>query len=143
PYTADGTAVDIVLNPLGVPSRMNVGQLLETHLGWAAQALGISYATPVFDGAEEPEIEKELIAAREAIMKAQGDNRKYEDLSEDEKMMDVNAAGQVVLFGGATGGPFDRPVTVGVMYMLKLAHLVDDKMHARSIGPYSLVTQHP
>jgi DNA-directed RNA polymerase subunit beta len=143
PYTADGQPVDIVLNPLGVPSRMNVGQLLETHLGWAASALGISYATPVFDGAEEPEIRAELIRAREHIMKANGDKRKFDDLSEEEKLMDVNPTGQVRLFDGATGEPFDRLVTVGIMYILKLAHLVDDKMHARSIGPYSLVTQQP
>ena len=143
PYTADGTSVDIVLNPLGVPSRMNVGQLLETHLGWAAAALGISYATPVFDGAEEEQIEAELIRAREEIMKRNGDKRKFSELSEDEKLLDVNPSAQVRLFDGATGEPFDRLVTVGVMYILKLAHLVDDKMHARSIGPYSLVTQQP
>lgn len=143
PYTADGTAVDIVLNPLGVPSRMNVGQLLETHLGWAALALGVAYATPVFDGAEEKEIQDELIRAREHIMKKNGDKRKFSDLSDAEKLMDVNPSGQVRLFDAATGEPFDRLVTVGVMYILKLAHLVDDKMHARSIGPYSLVTQQP
>src|SRR5690606_21803247 len=143
PYTADGTPVDIVLNPLGVPSRMNVGQLLETHLGWAALALGVHYATPVFDGAEEEQIQAELIRAREHIMRQNGDKRKFEDLSEDEKLMDVNPTGQVRLFDGATGEQFDRLVTVGCMYILKLAHLVDDKMHARSIGPYSLVTQQP
>jgi DNA-directed RNA polymerase subunit beta len=143
PYTADGTAVDIVLNPLGVPSRMNIGQLLETHLGWAALALGVSYATPVFDGAEEPEIEAELIRARESIMKASGDKRKFSELSDEEKLMDINPTGQVRLYDGDTGEPFDRLVTVGCMYILKLAHLVDDKMHARSIGPYSLVTQQP
>ncbi len=143
PYTVDGTPVDIVLNPLGVPSRMNVGQLLETHLGWAAIALGVSYATPVFDGAEEAQIEAELIRAREHIMKQKGDKRKFSSLSDEEKLLDVNPTGQVRLFDGATGEPFDRLVTVGVMYILKLAHLVDDKMHARSIGPYSLVTQQP
>jgi DNA-directed RNA polymerase subunit beta len=170
PYTTDGTPIDIVLNPLGVPSRMNVGQVLETHLGWAAHELGkkiekmltqnrniaelrklmvnifehngkkedissldddslleladnlrhgVSMATPVFDGANEDEIKAML---------------KLADLPED---------GQTVLYDGRTGDAFDRPVTVGYMYMLKLNHLVDDKMHARSTGPYSLVTQQP
>jgi DNA-directed RNA polymerase subunit beta len=119
PYLPDGSPVDIVLNPLGVPSRMNVGQILETHLGWAAKALGLHIATPVFEGAKESEI-KELLG-RSSLPKS----------------------GQVTLFNGRTGEPFDRPVTVGHMYMMKLHHLVDDKMHARSIGPYSLVTQQP
>ena len=143
PYTADGKPCDIVLNPLGVPSRMNVGQLLETHLGWAGQALGMHFATPVFDGATEEQIQEQLVKGREAIMKRKGDKRKYSELSPAERLMDVNPEGQVILFDGATGEPFDRPVTVGIMYILKLAHLVDDKMHARSIGPYSLVTQQP
>jgi DNA-directed RNA polymerase subunit beta len=119
PFLADGTPVDIVLNPLGVPSRMNVGQVLETHLGWAAKALGMKVATPVFDGAREVQIREWLTRA------GLPDN------------------GQTVLYDGLTGEPFDRRVTVGVIYMLKLAHLVDEKMHARSIGPYSLVTQQP
>ena len=119
PYLPDGTPVDIVLNPLGVPSRMNVGQILETNLGWAAKALGLHVATPVFEGARETEI-KELL------------NR-----------AGLPQSGQITLHDGRTGQPFERPVTVGVMYMLKLHHLVDDKMHARSIGPYSLVTQQP
>jgi DNA-directed RNA polymerase subunit beta len=119
PYLADGTPVDIVLNPLGVPSRMNVGQILETHLGWAAQALGYKVATPVFDGAREEQIKQWL------------------------KDAGLPESGQTVLHDGLTGEPFDRQVTVGVIYMMKLAHLVDDKMHARSIGPYSLVTQQP
>ncbi len=119
PYLSDGTPVDIVLNPLGVPSRMNVGQILETHLGWAAKALGIYIATPVFEGAKESEI-------KELLSKA-----------------GLPKSGQLVLYDGRTGEPFDRPVTVGYMYMMKLHHLVDDKMHARSIGPYSLVTQQP
>jgi DNA-directed RNA polymerase subunit beta len=170
PYFPDGTAVDIVLNPLGVPSRMNVGQVLETHLGWAAKGLGqqlsemledyrkretfkeklqriynklefsayfedagekelkalakdfkegLHVASPVFDGAEEREIQHFL------------------------KEVGLPENGQIVLFDGRTGMPFDRAVTVGVMYMLKLHHLVDDKIHARSIGPYSLVTQQP
>ena len=119
PYLPDGTAVDIVLNPLGVPSRMNVGQVLETHLGWAAKALGLHVATPVFEGAKEGEI-KELL-----------------------KKAGLPETGQITLCDGRTGEPFKRPVTVGYTYMLKLHHLVDDKMHARSIGPYSLVTQQP
>ncbi|CEP69611.1 DNA-directed RNA polymerase, beta subunit [Moorella glycerini] len=119
PFLPDGTPIEIVLNPLGVPSRMNLGQILETHLGWAAKALGINVATPVFDGASEEEIKAKL---REA------------GLPED---------GKTILYDGRTGEPFDRPITVGYMYMLKLAHLVDDKIHARSTGPYSLVTQQP
>jgi DNA-directed RNA polymerase subunit beta len=119
PFLPDGQSVDIILNPIGVPSRMNLGQVLETHLGWAAQRLGFRVATPVFDGAKEEEIRAAL---REA------------GLPED---------GKVDLYDGRTGEKFDRPVTVGVIYMLKLAHLVEDKIHARSTGPYSLVTQQP
>ncbi len=119
PYLPDGTPVQIVLNPLGVPSRMNVGQILETHLGWAAKALGIQVETPVFDGASEKEI-KDLL-----------------------KRANLPESGQSVVYDGRTGEPFKSPVTVGYMYMLKLHHLVDDKIHARSIGPYSLVTQQP
>ncbi|HHW01946.1 MAG TPA: DNA-directed RNA polymerase subunit beta [Thermoanaerobacterales bacterium] len=119
PFLPDGTPVDIVLNPLGVPSRMNIGQVLETHLGWAAKALGWHVATPVFDGAKEEEIIETL---------------KKAGLPED---------GKTNLRDGRSGEYFDRRVTVGYMYMLKLAHLVDDKIHARSTGPYSLVTQQP
>ena len=119
PYLEDGTPVDIVLNPLGVPSRMNVGQLLETHLGWAAKALGIEIASPVFDGATEKEIKDHM------------------------KRAHLPLNGKTRVFDGYTGEPFDQEVTVGQIYMLKLAHLVDDKIHARSIGPYSLVTQQP
>ncbi|OGW27830.1 MAG: DNA-directed RNA polymerase subunit beta [Nitrospirae bacterium GWC2_57_13] len=119
PYLPDGTPVEIVLNPLGVPSRMNVGQILETHLGWAAKALGLHVATPVFDGATEDRIRSLLKDAK------------------------LPVTGQTILHDGRTGDPFDKPVTVGYMYMLKLHHLVDDKLHARSIGPYSLVTQQP
>ncbi len=119
PFMPDGTPVDIVLNPLGVPSRMNLGQVLEVHLGMAARALGFKVATPVFDGATGEEIHELL---REA------------GLRED---------GKTVVYDGRTGEPFDHPITVGVMYMLKLHHLVDDKIHARSTGPYSLVTQQP
>ncbi|HEX6895641.1 MAG TPA: DNA-directed RNA polymerase subunit beta, partial [Bryobacteraceae bacterium] len=119
PYLPDGTPVEIVLNPLGVPSRMNVGQILETHLGWAAQALGLHFATPVFDGATEKEIKSQLKAA------------------------ELPSSGKVQLWDGVSGQAFEQPVTVGYIYMLKLSHLVDDKIHARSIGPYSLITQQP
>jgi len=119
PYLPNGTPVEIVLNPLGVPSRMNVGQILETHLGWAARALGVRFATPVFDGATEREIKKAL-----------GD-------------ASLPSSGKTKLFDGMTGTEFEQPVTVGYIYMLKLSHLVDDKIHARSIGPYSLITQQP
>ena len=119
PFLPDGTPVDVVLNPLGVPSRMNVGQILETHLGWAAKALGMYVATSVFDGASESEIREEL------------------------KKAGLPESGKIRLMDGRTGEPFRQEVTVGYIYMLKLAHLVDDKIHARSIGPYSLVTQQP
>jgi DNA-directed RNA polymerase subunit beta len=119
PYMPDGTPVDIILNPLGVPSRMNVGQILETHLGWAAKKLDLYVSTPVFEGAREDEI-KDLL-----------------------KEADLPATGQITLYDGKTGLPFQKPVTVGSMYIMKLHHLVDDKIHARSIGPYSLVTQQP
>ncbi|PYN15480.1 MAG: DNA-directed RNA polymerase subunit beta [Candidatus Rokuibacteriota bacterium] len=119
PYLPDGTPVEIVLNPLGVPSRMNVGQILETHLGWAARALGAWVASPVFDGATEEEIKEHL------------------------KQAGLPSSGKTVLYDGRTGRRFHQEVTVGQIYILKLAHLVDDKMHARSIGPYSLVTQQP
>jgi DNA-directed RNA polymerase subunit beta len=119
PYLPDGTPVEIVLNPLGVPSRMNVGQILETHLGWAAAKLGLHFATPVFDGATEKDIKARLTEA------------------------ELPTSGKIQLYDGMTGHPFEQPVTVGYIYMLKLSHLVDDKIHARSIGPYSLITQQP
>ena len=119
PFMPDGTPIDILLNPLGVPSRMNLGQVLEVHLGGAAKALGWKISTPVFDGATEEDVKE--------VLKEAG-------MSEDGKM---------TLYDGRTGDPFDKPITVGVMYMLKLHHLVDDKIHARSTGPYSLVTQQP
>jgi DNA-directed RNA polymerase subunit beta len=119
PYLADGMPVEILLNPLGVPSRMNVGQILETHLGWAAAKLGYQAVTPVFDGATEEDINKELEKAG------------------------LPKHGKVKLYDGRTGEPFDQETTVGYIYMLKLHHLVDDKVHARSTGPYSLITQQP
>ena len=130
PYLPDGTPVDIVLNPLGVPSRMNVGQILETHLGWAARVLGLHFATPVFDGATEPEI-KDMIRQASASLREQG------------LPQIVNESGKTVLYDGLNGEPFEQKVTIGYIYMLKLSHLVDDKIHARSIGPYSLITQQP
>ncbi|KAB2965905.1 MAG: DNA-directed RNA polymerase subunit beta [Thermoanaerobaculia bacterium] len=119
PYLPDGTPVEIVLNPLGVPSRMNVGQILETHLGWAGRVLGVHFSTPVFDGATEADLQ--------AVMKEAG----------------LPSSGKTPLFDGMTGDEFEQKVTVGAIYMLKLSHLVDDKIHARSIGPYSLITQQP
>ena len=119
PYLPDGTPLDIVLNPLGVPSRMNIGQVLEVHLGYAAHALGCKVATPIFDGATYEDIQAELVKAG------------------------LDPEGKSVLYDGRTGEPFDNKVTVGYVYFLKLHHLVDDKIHARSTGPYSLVTQQP
>nr|WP_294896565.1 DNA-directed RNA polymerase subunit beta [uncultured Pedobacter sp.] len=119
PFLADGTPVDIVLNPLGVPSRMNLGQIYETVLGWAGKELGLKFATPIFDGASHDEVE--------AYVKQAG----------------VPESGRTYLYNGLTGERFDQHTTVGIMYMLKLGHMVDDKMHARSIGPYSLITQQP
>ncbi|MBP3330962.1 MAG: DNA-directed RNA polymerase subunit beta, partial [Tidjanibacter sp.] len=119
PFLEDGSTVDIVLNPLGVPSRMNLGQIYETILGWAGMELGLKFATPIYDGASLDEI-------NEYIAKA-----------------GLPKNGTCYLHDGGTGELFDQPATVGVIYMLKLGHMIDDKMHARSIGPYSLVTQQP
>ena len=119
PFLEDGTPVDIVLNPLGVPSRMNLGQIYETVLGWAGQKLKMSFETPIFNGAS------------------------LEDINDYMAKAGLPANGKVYLQDGGTGERFDQPATVGVIYMLKLHHLVDDKMHARSIGPYSLITQQP
>ena len=119
PYLPDGTPVDIMLNPLGVPSRMNIGQVMELHLGMAARNLGIHIATPVFDGASS------------------------EDLWDTVKEAGMDSDAKTILYDGRTGEPFDNRVSVGVMYMIKLHHMVDDKLHARSVGPYSMVTQQP
>src|SRR6266566_1358156 len=119
PFLPDGTPVDIILNTLSVPHRMNLGQIMETHLGWAAGTLGSKIASPVFDGATEEDIEGLLRRA------------------------ELPETGKTVLYDGRTGEPFDQPITVGYIYMLKLAHLVEDKIHARSTGPYSLITQQP
>jgi DNA-directed RNA polymerase subunit beta len=119
PFSEDGKPVDIVLNPLGVPSRMNIGQIYETVLGWAGQKLGTKYATPIFDGAS------------------------IDEITELTNKAGIPEYGHTYLYDGGTGERFDQPATVGVIYMLKLGHMVDDKMHARSIGPYSLITQQP
>ncbi len=144
PFLDDGTPVDVLLNPLGVPSRMNVGQILETHLGWAAKILGFQAMTPVFDGATEKEVHacieeankhcRERAANPEAVAKA-GETR--------ERFSIMPFGGKITLYDGRTGEPLDQKVTVGHMYMLKLDHLVDDKIHARATGPYSLITQQP
>jgi DNA-directed RNA polymerase subunit beta len=130
PFLADGTPVDIVLNPLGVPSRMNVGQVLETHLGWAARLLGLKFATPVFDGIREKEV-------RDHIKKAADKQKGGGDLAL------IGENGKATLYDGRTGEPFDQEIVVGFIYMMKLGHLVADKIHARAVGPYSLVTQQP
>ncbi len=170
PYTADGNPVDIVLNPLGVPSRMNVGQVLETHLGWAAKGLGIKIGKMLEERAKVVEIRGFLdkiynSSGRKENLDSFTDNEilemagnlvegvpmatpVFDGASEDEirtmlRLADLPESGQITLYDGLTGEPFERPVTVGYMYMLKLNHLVDDKMHARSTGPYSLVTQQP
>jgi DNA-directed RNA polymerase subunit beta len=170
PYMADGTPVDIVLNPLGVPSRMNVGQILEVHLGWAAKGLGAKIDQMLRAQAKAAEVRKHL----EKIYNGAGRSEDLAGFSDDEivqlaenlsrgvpfatpvfdgateeeikgmlELAGLPRSGQISLYDGRTGEPFDRPVTVGFMHMLKLHHLVDDKMHARSTGPYSLVTQQP
>jgi DNA-directed RNA polymerase subunit beta len=170
PYLADGTPVDIVLNPLGVPSRMNVGQILEAHLGWAAKGMGEKigellkdhyskdslkailkkvYSSKGFDELLEEFSEKDLkrfaMGLKEGIYLSSPvfDGAKEEEIKEALQVAGFATSGQTVLFDGKTGDAFDHNVTVGVMYMMKLHHLVDDKIHARSIGPYSLVTQQP
>jgi len=170
PYFSNGTPVDIILNPLGVPSRMNVGQILETHLGWAAKGLGEKinallekhysvdqlkkelkrlYASPecnrFLDGATETEIKKFIGKLKKGISVATPvfDGADESEIKEMLKMANLSENGQATLFDGRTGEPFDQEITVGMIYMLKLHHLVDNKIHARSIGPYSLVTQQP
>ncbi|MBE6728122.1 MAG: DNA-directed RNA polymerase subunit beta [Ruminococcaceae bacterium] len=141
PFLPDGTPLDIVLNPLGVPSRMNIGQVLEVHLGYAARALGWNICTPVFDGAHEADIRKCFELAEEYT---KSDAYPDKDSSKlDFSRITFSQDAKTQLFDGRTGEPFDNPVTVGYMYYLKLHHLVDDKIHARSTGPYSLVTQQP
>ena len=141
PFLADGTPLDICLNPLGVPSRMNIGQVLEVHLGLAAKALGWHVATPVFDGARQEDIDEMLDKAAQVK-----DGPLYDELGRPTiqfSKIGINRTGKLWVYDGRTGDRFDNPVTVGYMYYLKLHHLVDDKIHARSTGPYSLVTQQP
>ena len=171
PFLADGTPLDIVLNPLGVPSRMNIGQVLEVHLGIAAKKLGWKIMTPVFDGAKEKDIFECLKMAglwRDVLPNENTDGKDlFEEVIREDGKKDIQKLdketrndkeaikklqeegklkicdGKTILYDGRTGEPFDNPVTVGIMYYLKLHHLVDDKIHARSNGPYSLVTQQP
>ena len=171
PYLDDGSPVDIVLNPLGVPSRMNIGQVLETHLGWAAKGLGIRIGDMLEEKASVPTVRKFLGEVYNSDRSGRVDMKEFSDeeiltmaanlkagvpmatpvfdgAAESEikqllKLANLPESGQCTLYDGRTGDPFDRPVTVGYMYMLKLNHLVDDKMHARSTGSYSLVTQQP
>ena len=144
PFMDDGTPVDVLLNPLGVPSRMNVGQILETHLGWAAQVLGFQAVTPVFDGAKEEEIHAAVREANDHV------RNRWAECEENgtwphprELLAEMPAGGKIQLYDGRTGEAFNQKTTVGFMYMLKLHHLVDDKIHARATGPYSLITQQP
>ncbi len=144
PVLEDGTPVDVLLNPLGVPSRMNVGQILETHLGWACGVLGFQAVTPVFDGATEEEIHQAIAEANQYV------DHRLATLAQEKKAPGPNEilakmprGGKVQLYDGRTGEPFDQKTTVGYMYLLKLHHLVDDKIHARATGPYSLITQQP
>ena len=154
PYLADGTPIDVILNPLGVPSRMNVGQLLENHLGWAAKwgwsdddntdevvDGPIFVATPVFDGAHEDEISDAIEKANRNLINM--NHEKYGDMARDEFVPQLSRTGKTWLYDGRTGEKFREPITVGQTYMLKLGHMVDDKIHARSTGPYSLITQQP
>ncbi len=144
PFMEDGSPVDVLLNPLGVPSRMNVGQILETHLGWAMNILGMQAVTPVFDGATEDEVHA---AVDEANAFVRGKREQYAKEGKHphprELMVEMPRGGKIQLFDGRTGEPFHQKTTVGVMYLLKLHHLVDDKIHARATGPYSLITQQP
>ncbi len=162
PYLDDGTPVDLVFNPLGVPSRMNLGQILETHLGLAALKDGVSYVTPVFDGAREEEIKEKLKLAADRDIEAkvtagfEPDRRELEvhrrasklgiipsELEAHDAERSLAMAGKAVLYDGRTGEAIDAPIVVGIMYVMKLYHMVEDKMHARSTGPYSLITQQP
>jgi DNA-directed RNA polymerase subunit beta len=145
PFMEDGNPVDVLLNPLGVPSRMNVGQILEVHLGWAAQVLGFQAVTPVFDGAHESEI---FTAIDEANVHVEKRIKEFETTGKNpgtprELLARMPKNCKIQLYDGRTGEPFHQRTTVGFMYILKLHHLVDDKIHARSTGPYSLITQQP
>ncbi|MCH8852343.1 MAG: DNA-directed RNA polymerase subunit beta [Planctomycetes bacterium] len=144
PFLEDGTSVDIALNPLGVPSRMNVGQILETHIGWAAAILGFQAVTPVFDGASEEEIMAVIEEANAHVRERREQKEVVQEAGATREILaEMPRSGKVVLYDGRTGERFDQSVTVGFIYMMKLHHLVDDKIHARSTGPYSLITQQP
>ena len=145
PFMEDGTPVDVMLNPLGVPSRMNVGQILETHLGWAAQVLGFQAVTPVFDGATEAQVHEAIGEANRArVASAWPTTRRPATVrATGSCWRTMPRGGKIQLYDGRTGEAFKQRTTVGYMYLLKLHHLVDDKIHARSTGPYSLITQQP
>jgi DNA-directed RNA polymerase subunit beta len=144
PFLEDGTPLDILLNPLGVPSRMNVGQILETHLGWVAKVLGFQAITPVFDGATEDDIQKLTVEANEYMSKRRAELEENKQAPPDnEFFVNVPTTLKTQLYDGRTGEPFDQTATIGYMYTMKLHHLVDDKIHARATGPYSLITQQP
>jgi len=144
PFLEDGTSLDILLNPLGVPSRMNVGQILETHLGWVAKVLGFTAISPVFDGATEDDIRKITDEANELMSRRKAElERNGQPPSDDEFFINVPKTLKTQLYDGRTGEPFDQKATIGYIYMMKLHHLVDDKIHARATGPYSLITQQP
>ncbi len=144
PFLEDGTSLDILLNPLGVPSRMNVGQILETHLGWVAKVLGFQAITPVFDGATEDDIQKLIAEANELMARRKAElEEKKQPPPADEFFVNIPKQLKTQLYDGRTGEPFDQTATIGYIYMMKLHHLVDDKIHARSTGPYSLITQQP
>ena len=144
PFLEDGTSLDILLNPLGVPSRMNVGQILETHLGWVAKVLGFNAITPVFDGASEEDIQRLTKEANELMSRRKIELRQKKQLPPaDEFFINIPDILKTQLYDGRTGEPFDQKATIGYIYMMKLHHLVDDKIHARATGPYSLITQQP
>jgi DNA-directed RNA polymerase subunit beta len=144
PFLADGTPVDIVLNPLGVPGRMNLGQILETHLGWAAAILGFQAVTPVFDGASEEEIFDCIREANDYVRQRQEDIDVVQNAGDTrELLVEMPEDCKIRVHDGRTGEPLEQKVTVGYIYMNKLHHLVDEKIHARATGPYSLITQQP
>ncbi len=144
PFLGDGTSLDILLNPLGVPSRMNVGQILETHLGWVAKVLGFNALTPVFDGASEEKVHELTNEANELMKERKLEyEQKRQPPPADEFFIDIPSILKTQLYDGRTGEPFDQRATIGYIYMMKLHHLVDDKIHARATGPYSLITQQP
>jgi DNA-directed RNA polymerase subunit beta len=144
PFLEDGRPLDILLNPLGVPSRMNVGQILETHLGWVAKVLGFDAVTPVFDGASEKDIAELTEEANKQMLKQRGEHEKNKEAPDSSEFcVRVAEDMKTQLYDGRTGEPLDQRSTIGYMYILKLHHLVDDKIHARATGPYSLITQQP